>query len=163
MPASAARCPRRCRCARRRRRRYDTFSRDAADLSRRAVRAVAAHPHARRGRHVVSAIVAERLSHWFGSEPALDGVALVVDRGDHVAVLGENGAGKTTLLRILATALRPSSGKLEIAGLEAFRERRRLRHFLGYVAHAPGLYPALSAAENLEFFCDLQEVSRSRV
>jgi len=42
------------------------------------------------------------------------------------------------------------------------REKRRLRHYIGFVAHAPGLYPALSATENLEFFCDLQDVSRSR-
>jgi len=111
----------------------------------------------------VSAIVAEGLSHWFGSEPALDAVDLVVERGDHVAVLGENGAGKTTLLRILATALRPSSGKLEIMGLDALRERRRLRGRMGYVSHAPGIYPALTAEENLGFFCDLRGADRARV
>jgi len=111
----------------------------------------------------MSLVVADGLTHRFGSELALEGVDLVLDTGEHIAVLGDNGAGKTTLLRILATALRPTSGQLEIAGLDAFRERRRLRHYLGYVGHAPGLYPALSATENLEFFCDLQDVSRSRV
>ena len=111
----------------------------------------------------MSMLVADGLTHRFGSERALDNVDLVLDTGEHMAVLGDNGAGKTTLLRILATALRPTSGKLTIAGLDAFRERRRIRHYLGYVAHAPGLYPALSARENLEFFCDLQDVDRSRV
>jgi heme ABC exporter ATP-binding subunit CcmA len=111
----------------------------------------------------VSMLVADGLTHRFGRELALDSVDLVLDTGEHMAVLGDNGAGKTTLLRILATALRPTLGRLQIAGLDAFRERRRLRHYLGYVAHAPGLYPALSAAENLDFFCDLQDVSRSRV
>src|SRR5438445_4343448 len=111
----------------------------------------------------MSMVVANGLTHRFGGELALDGVDLVLDTGEHMAVLGDNGAGKTTLLRILATALRPTSGRLQIAGLDAFRERRRLRHYIGYVAHNPGLYPALSAAENLEFFCDLQDVSRSRV
>jgi heme ABC exporter ATP-binding subunit CcmA len=111
----------------------------------------------------MSVIVANGLTHWFGTEHALDSVDLVVDTGEHVAVLGENGAGKTTLLRILATALRPTAGRLEIAGLDAHRERRRLRHYLGYTGHALGLYPALSAAENLEFFCDLQGTARSRV
>ena len=110
----------------------------------------------------MSVIVADGLTHRFGSEVALEGLDLVLDSGEHMAVLGENGAGKTTLLRVLATALRPTAGRLRIAGLDAFQERRRLRHYLGYVAHAPGLYPALSAAENLEFFCDLQGVSRSR-
>ena len=108
-------------------------------------------------------LVANGLTHRFGSELALEGVDLVLDTGEHIAVLGDNGAGKTTLLRILATALRPMLGSLQIAGLDAFRERRRLRHHIGYVAHAPGLYPALSAVENLEFFCELQGVQRSRV
>jgi heme ABC exporter ATP-binding subunit CcmA len=110
----------------------------------------------------MSLLVANGLTHWFGRDLALEGVDLVVDTGEHMAVLGDNGAGKTTLLRILATALRPTAGRLEIAGLDAFREKRRLRHHIGYVAHATGLYPALSAAENLEFFCDLQDVSHAR-
>ena len=111
----------------------------------------------------MSVLVANGLTHWFGSEPALEDVDLVLDSGEHMAVLGENGAGKTTLLRILATAARATSGQLEILGLDAYRERRRLRRRIGYVAHAPGLYPALTARENLEFFCDLHGVERTRV
>ena len=111
----------------------------------------------------MSTIVATSLSQRFGSEMALDAVDLAVDSGEHLAVLGENGAGKTTLLRILATAARPTSGTLEIFGLDASVERRRLRSRIGFVAHAPGLYPALSAAENLEFFCTLHGAGRSRV
>ena len=108
-------------------------------------------------------LVANGIAHRFGNELALAGVDLALDTGEHIAVLGDNGAGKTTLLRILATALRPTAGELKVAGLDAFRERRRLRHYIGFVAHATGLYPALSAAENLEFFCDLQNVGRDRV
>jgi heme ABC exporter ATP-binding subunit CcmA len=111
----------------------------------------------------MSAIVAASLTQRFGSEVALDAVDLTVDIGEHLAVLGENGAGKTTLLRIIATAARPTSGSLAIFGLDALGERRRLRASIGYVAHASGLYPALSAAENLQFFCTLQGVDRGRV
>ena len=111
----------------------------------------------------MSIVVANGLTHWFGRELALEGVDLVLDSTEHLAVLGENGAGKSTLLRILATALRPTAGELQIAGLNAFRERRRLRHYIGYVPHALGLYPALSATENLRFFCDLQGVDRKRI
>ena len=111
----------------------------------------------------MSTIVADQLTQRFGSDLALDAVDLALDPGEHLAVLGENGAGKTTLLRILATAARPTSGRLEIFGLDALRERGRLRARIGFVAHAPGLYPALSAAENLEFFCSLRGVDRARV
>jgi len=111
----------------------------------------------------MSAVAASALSQRFGMEVALDAVDLTVDTGEHLAVLGENGAGKTTLLRIIATAARPTSGKIAIFGLDASSERRRLRARIGYVPHTPGLYPALSAAENLEFFCALQGVDRGRV
>jgi heme exporter protein A len=111
----------------------------------------------------MSAIVGHQLTQRFGSELALDAVDLVLDAGEHLAVLGENGAGKTTLLRILATANRPTAGSLEIFGLDASRDRKRLRARIGFVAHAPGLYPALSATENLEFFCTLHGVDRARV
>jgi heme ABC exporter ATP-binding subunit CcmA len=111
----------------------------------------------------VSAIVAHELTQRFGSEVALDAIDLALDQGEHLAVLGDNGAGKTTLLRILATATRPTSGRLEIFGLDAIRERNALRARIGFVAHAPGLYPALSAVENLEFFCALHDVDRKRV
>ncbi|HEY8951904.1 MAG TPA: heme ABC exporter ATP-binding protein CcmA [Candidatus Dormibacteraeota bacterium] len=111
----------------------------------------------------MSAIVAHQLTQRFGSDLALDAVDLALDQGEHLAVLGDNGAGKTTLLRILATAARPTSGRLEIFGLDAARERKALRARTGFVAHAPGLYPALSAAENLEFFCSLRDVDRNRV
>ena len=111
----------------------------------------------------MSILVANGLTHWFGKEVALESIDLAVDAGEHMAVLGENGAGKTTLLRILATAARPTSGRLQIMGLDAIGERRRLRRRIGFVAHAPGLYPALSATENLEFFCTLHNVKRERV
>src|SRR5712692_11587370 len=111
----------------------------------------------------MSAVIATELTQRFGSELALDSVDLAIDGGEHLAVLGENGAGKTTLLRILATAARPTSGRLEIFGLDAMIERRLLRARIGFVAHAPGLYPALSAAENLDFFCTLQGAARARV
>jgi heme ABC exporter ATP-binding subunit CcmA len=111
----------------------------------------------------MSIVVANGITHWFGAEVALESIDLTIDTGEHMAVLVENGAGKTTLLRILATAAHPTSGRLEIMGLDALRERKRLRGRIGFVAHAPGHYPALSAIENLDFFCTLQGVNRTRV
>lgn len=110
----------------------------------------------------MSTIVAHQLTQRFGRELALDSVDLALDKGEHLAVLGDNGAGKTTLLRILATAARPTSGHLELFGLDAMKERRRLRALIGFVAHVPGLYPALSALENLEFFGSLQGIDKAR-
>jgi ABC-type multidrug transport system ATPase subunit len=77
-------------------------------------------------------------------------------------VLGGNGAGKTTLLRLLATVARPAAGELRLFGQDVATQRAALRGRIGYLAHQPGLYPSLTAAENLELFCTLRGLPRSR-
>lgn len=108
-------------------------------------------------------ISARGLVQVFGQQVALGPLDLSLEAGDRLAVLGDNGAGKTTLLRILATAARPAAGRLELFGLDAWSRRERVRPRLGYLGHQPGLYPALSARENLEFFATLYGVGRGRV
>ena len=101
------------------------------------------------------AIRASGLVQRFAGHVALGPLDLELTAGDRLAVLGGNGAGKTTLLRLLATAARPAAGRLELLGLDARRQRDRLRARLGHVGHQVGLYPALTALENLEFFATL--------
>ena len=108
----------------------------------------------------MSAVRARALVHCFGTQVALGPVDLELPARARLAVLGGNGAGKTTLLRILATAARPASGSLELLGLDAVRQRERLRGRLGHLGHQPGLYPALTALENLEFFATLHGLGR---
>ncbi|HLQ60565.1 MAG TPA: heme ABC exporter ATP-binding protein CcmA [Candidatus Acidoferrales bacterium] len=103
------------------------------------------------------------LAQLFGGAQALHPLDLELEAGERLAVLGENGAGKTTLLRLLATAARPAAGELRLFGRDALRERARLRARIGFLAHQPGLYPALTAAENLGFFADLYGLGREQV
>ena len=98
----------------------------------------------------------------FGERLALGPLDLELGSGERIAVLGGNGAGKTTLLRLLATAARPAAGSLQILGLDASRQRDRLRGRLGYVGHQLGLYPALTVRETLQLFATLQGVDRAR-
>jgi heme ABC exporter ATP-binding subunit CcmA len=108
----------------------------------------------------VITVRARGLVHRFGAQVALGPLDLEVAAGERLAVLGSNGAGKTTLLRLLATAVRPAAGSLELFGLDAGRQRERLRARLGYLGHQQGLYPALTALENLEFFATLHGLGR---
>jgi heme ABC exporter ATP-binding subunit CcmA len=108
----------------------------------------------------VDAVRARGLVQRFGSQVALGPVDLALPVRGRLAVLGGNGAGKTTLLRVLATAARPADGRLELLGLDASRQRERLRGRLGYLGHQAGLYPALTALENLEFFATLHGLGR---
>jgi heme ABC exporter ATP-binding subunit CcmA len=97
-----------------------------------------------------------------GTRTVLGPLDLAVEAGESLAVLGENGSGKTTLLRLLATVTRPASGELRLFGLAAGVERTELRRRIGYLGDVAGHYPALSSRENLEFFCDLHGIDRSR-
>jgi heme ABC exporter ATP-binding subunit CcmA len=110
----------------------------------------------------VIAVRAAGLCQRFGAQLALAPLDLELAAGERLAVLGDNGAGKTTLLRLLATAARPAAGRLELFGLDATRQRERLRARLGHLGHQPGLYPQLTALENLEFFATLHGLPRGR-
>jgi heme exporter protein A len=107
------------------------------------------------------AVSAGRLVQRYGVRVALGPLDLELEAGERLAVLGDNGAGKTTLLRMLATLARPAGGELELLGLDAVRQRDRLRERLGFLGHQPGLTPMLTARENLEFFAGLHSLARS--
>lgn len=64
---------------------------------------------------------------------ALNGVSMNVRRGERVALLGRNGAGKTTFLRIASTLLRPTSGAIEVFGIDADRFPEKVRPFIAVV------------------------------
>jgi energy-coupling factor transport system ATP-binding protein len=74
-----------------------------------------------------------------GRDPALDGVSLELRRGEMVGLVGQNGSGKTTLSKQLNGLLRPTSGRVEVEGLDTSREPvRRLAGRVGYVFQNPG-------------------------
>jgi ABC-2 type transport system ATP-binding protein len=87
-----------------------------------------------------------------GGVHALDDLNLTIP-GGMFGLLGPNGAGKTTLMRILAGILRPSSGSLDIGGLDGNSEKGRnaIKRLLGYLPQDLGVYPDLSAYEFLDY------------
>lgn len=91
----------------------------------------------------------------FGSKVALRDVSVALAAGEAVALLGANGAGKTTLLRTLATLSRPTRGRVQAFGVDAWRARSDVRARIGVVAHQPYVYPELSCTENLVFFATM--------
>jgi heme exporter protein A len=109
------------------------------------------------------AIVCDALGRRFGERDALAGLDLVVAAGETVLITGPNGAGKTTLLRVLATVLRPTSGRVAVAGSELPAGAAGVRRAVGYAGHDPLAYPDLTAKENLELYAALYSVPEIRV
>src|SRR2546430_9963438 len=83
------------------------------------------------GSRMTRTIEAVGLSKRFGKTVALDGLDLVAEPGQVLAVLGPNGAGKTTFVRTVATLLRPDAGELRVAGHDLRREPQAVRRTLG--------------------------------
>jgi ABC-2 type transport system ATP-binding protein len=96
----------------------------------------------------------------FGSVEAVRGVSLVIEEGEAFGLLGPNGAGKTTTLSMLATLLAPSYGDAKIFGKSAVSDTWAVRELVGLVPQDVGLYPNLSARENLSFFGHIYGVSK---
>lgn len=103
--------------------------------------------------HAVIAI--EQLVKVFGPKHplrAVDGVSFNAPDGEITGLLGPNGAGKTTLLRILATLMLPTSGNARVDGLDVVDERYAVRRRIGVLSDARGLYPRLTARENIRYY-----------
>jgi ABC-2 type transport system ATP-binding protein len=100
-------------------------------------------------------IEARGLEKRYGRTRALDGLDLVAERGQVVAVLGPNGAGKTTFVRAVATLLRLDGGTLRVAGHDVRREPQAVRAAIGLAGQFAAIEPAMTARENLEMVARL--------
>jgi ABC-2 type transport system ATP-binding protein len=105
-------------------------------------------------------IKVENLVKRFGEVAAVDDVSFEVRRGEVFAFLGPNGAGKTTTIRMLTTLLRPTSGRVELDGLDPVARRDEVRKRFGVVFQDPSLDQDLTAWENMEIHGVLYGVPR---
>jgi len=107
-------------------------------------------------------IVVDGVTKTFGRRAevrAVDGASFTAPAGEITGLLGPNGAGKTTLLRVLATLVLPDSGTASVGGLDVVRDRYAVRRRLGVLSDARGLYPRLTARENVRYFGALHGLS----
>ncbi len=86
---------------------------------------------------------------------ALDGLNLSVAQGEFMGLLGPNGSGKTTTINILAGLLKPSSGEIQVNGMNVATEAAKIKSSIGIVPQNIALYPSLTLVENLRYFASL--------
>ena len=97
------------------------------------------------------AVEAKALVKQFGNICALDALSFHIEKGEIYGLIGPNGAGKTTTLRIISTLILPTSGSVEIFGLDAVNQAGEVRKIISYLPEEAGAYPNLSGWEYLEF------------
>jgi ABC-type glutathione transport system ATPase component len=100
-------------------------------------------------------IEAQGFTKSFGEVRALDGLDLVAHSGSVTALLGPNGAGKTTFVSAVATLLRPDSGEVRVAGIDAIADPKRVREIIGLAGQFASVEPAMTGTENLRMVARL--------
>jgi sodium transport system ATP-binding protein len=91
---------------------------------------------------------------------AVRDVSFTAPDGHITGLLGPNGAGKTTTLRMLAGLIQPDGGRMTVDGIDVALQPRKAVARMGVLSDARGLYPRLSARENIVYFGRLQGMSR---
>jgi len=99
----------------------------------------------------------------FGKIHAVRGVSFDAPDGKITGLLGPNGAGKSTILRVLYTALKPDQGTANIDGTDVVADSLAVRKKIGALPHGAGLYPNLSARENIAYYANLCAIDNNEV
>ena len=93
---------------------------------------------------------------------AVDNLSFTVKTGEVYGFLGQNGAGKSTTIRMLLTLIKPTSGSIEIMGLDLLHHRKEILRQVGAIIERPDLYKYLTALENLRIFAAMSGVKVSQ-
>ena len=95
----------------------------------------------------------------FGDVKAVRGISFDAANGCITGLLGPNGAGKSTTLRVLYTVLKPDSGTATVDGIDVVEDALAARSRIGTLPHGSGLYPHLTARENISYYAKLYDMS----
>src|SRR5450631_2060535 len=110
----------------------------------------------------MSLVTVSHLTKKFSTHTAVDDLSFSVEEGDVYGFLGQNGAGKSTTIRMLLTLITPTTGHIELFGLDLRKERNKILRQVGAVIEKPDLYKYLSAYENLSLFARMSGLKISK-
>ena len=97
----------------------------------------------------------------YGSHTALHGLDLSVPAGQIFGFIGPNGAGKTTTIKIIGGIMAPTSGSVQIAGIDMARDPVAAKQCIGFIPDRPYLYEKLTGLEFLQFTADVYGVAEA--
>ncbi len=105
-----------------------------------------------------AAVRVDRLEKQLGPNKVLRGISFEANAGEIFGLLGPNGAGKTTTLRVICTLLAPDAGSVKLLGYDTRTAPQEVRRRVGVVTAEFGVYPRLTARENIAYFAELSGV-----
>lgn len=104
----------------------------------------------------------EILTKRFGEKTAVSGLDIEIPEGEFFCILGPNAAGKTTTIKMLTGLLKPTSGKITIAGVDITVNPSGAKSIMSYIPDTPHLYDKLTAGEFLDFIADIYGMNGTR-
>lgn len=104
-------------------------------------------------------ITVKNLVKKFGSFTANNNLTFDVYKGEIFGFLGANGAGKTTAIRILCGLSSPTSGEMNVAGFDVYRETEKIKKNIGYMSQKFSLYEDLTIKENIQLYAGIYGIS----
>jgi heme ABC exporter ATP-binding subunit CcmA len=107
-------------------------------------------------------IAVDRLTKSYGAKEVLRGVTFRAEPGAITLLVGPNGAGKSTTLKVLAGLNRPSSGLVQVNGVDVVADRIKAQSRLAYLPQSPSFHPRLNCLEVLRFYARLRRVPTAR-
>ncbi len=111
----------------------------------------------------IPAIQIENVTKVYADTVAVDGLNLEIPQGVFFTFLGPNGAGKTTTMKMMAGLLKPTSGRILIAGIDVEKHPVEVKAKIGYIPDHPYLYGKLTGWEFLHFIGGLYSMSRDEI
>lgn len=108
-------------------------------------------------------IEAKDLVKKFGKFVANDHLSFRVRKGEIFGFLGANGAGKTTAIRIMCGLSYPTSGEINVAGFDVYKQREKIKRSIGYMSQKFSLYEDLTVQENFRFYGGIYRLSAKMI
>lgn len=105
----------------------------------------------------------EGLTKKYDNKPVVDHLNLEIKKGEIFGLLGPNGAGKSTTINMICSIVKPTSGNIEIIGLDANKNRKKINPHIGYIPQDLAIHGNLKAWENVELFTSLYNIKGAKL
>lgn len=98
----------------------------------------------------------------YGSFHALRGLSFNIEKGEIFGLVGPNGAGKTSAIRLLCGALKPTSGRVLVKGMDVQKRGIDVKRIIGYLPEEPSLYEQMTPRQLLDFFSSIYGIENPK-